>query len=131
MTREDVWFAFWVMLFWAFLLLCVLPARAEEPHDHAALGSAGELYARWKMPNGGRERTQSCCNLNDCYATAIKNVAGVWFARKRETGQWIPIPDSKLEELQIDEVVSPDGQSHLCSPPHNNNVYCAMRGDGI
>lgn len=105
------------------------PALAEE-HDHGALGAAGEFYAKWQMPNSGNPRHQSCCNKLDCYATAIKNVGGTWFGRVRETGNWVVIPDSKLEELQPDERESPDGQSHMCASP-TGNVYCAVRGTGI
>jgi len=109
--------------------LGVMVAKAEE-HDHAQLGSAGEFYAKWNMPNSGRPRTNSCCSMHDCYATAIKNVGGTWFGRHRETGKWVVIPDSKLEELQPDERESPDGQSHMCASA-TGNVYCAVRGAGI
>lgn len=112
------------------LLINVLAVRGEEPHDHSKMGAAGEFYAKWNMPANGQPRNNSCCNLHDCYATAIKNIGGTWFGRHRETGRWVVIPDSKLEELQPDERVSPDGQSHMCAST-TGNVYCAVRGDGI
>ncbi len=104
------------------------PPEDAETHE--------KFYAGWLMPNGGKDRTQSCCNKQDCYPTTFKNVGGTWFARRREDGKWMPVPPSKIEHEQLDPRESPDGRGHVCAaPPHPNgdssSVYCAVLGAGI
>jgi hypothetical protein len=135
MTEEDAVYrgfrcALIILVMILFLTLLAPAVAPAEEHDHGKLGAAGEFYAKWQMPNGGNPRISSCCNKNDCYATTIKQVAGVWVGRQREPGRWIVIPDGKLEENLPDERKTPDGQSHMCANP-NGVLYCAVRGDGM
>lgn len=96
-----------------------------------------QFYAEWLMPNNGQPRKSSCCNKNDCYPTSFKLVGGTWFARRREDGKMMAVPDSKLEHLQPDFRESPDGQGHVCASapyaesPDFYSVYCAVLGEGV
>jgi hypothetical protein len=91
------------------------------------------FYSTWLMPNGHDERKYSCCNEKDCYPTPIQLKDGKYYARRREDGEWIEIPEGKLEQNQDDPRESPDYQSHACiAPPHLGHVvYCATLGAGI
>ena len=92
-----------------------------------------KFYKTWAMPNSGNERKVSCCSSNDCYPTPIKKIDGKWYARRREDGVWMFVPDYKLEQNQPDPRESPDYQSHACMQPPNmtDQVYCATLGEGI
>jgi hypothetical protein len=131
-TRSQVWLCILSGIGLGILAFVVThPAKGQdirEHHEHQSI--AGQFYATWLRPNGGHPRTWSCCSSKDCYQTVIKRQGGHWYAQRREDGQWIPIPDEKLEHLQIDPRESPDGQSHVCAPPpwDGNGVYCAVIG---
>jgi hypothetical protein len=116
------------------LSLMLTPVEAQE-HQHPAADADlhARFYAGWMIPNGGEPRRSSCCSLKDCYPTEIRQQAGVYLARRREDGAWIPIPRGKLEHEQGDPRESPDGQSHVCMPPPGAGtvVYCAVLGSGI
>lgn len=115
-----------------FLVALALPAFAQHNHPPQDAQVHEQFYSTWQMPNGGQPRANSCCNKADCYPTPMRNVAGTWFAKRREDGRWIAIPESKLEQNQPDMRESPDGQSHVCMPPpnHSDGVYCATLGLG-
>lgn len=75
--------------------------------------------------------SKSCCNKADCYPTEIRYAAGVLFARRREDGKWLRIPDAKIETRRD----NPDGRNHLCAPPPNasyppDTVFCFALGAG-
>jgi hypothetical protein len=74
----------------------------QHPAEDAELHH--KFYSTWMMPS---ERKQSCCNQRDCYPTEVKNFGGTWFAKRREDGAWIPIPENKLEQNQADPRESP------------------------
>lgn len=114
------------------LILWALPTLAQHNHPPQDAQLHEQFYSTWQMPNGGQPRANSCCNKADCYPTPMRNVGGTWFAKRREDGRWIAIPDSKLEQNQPDMRESPDGQSHVCMPPpnHSDGVYCATLGLG-
>lgn len=100
------------------------PARSEEEIHHHAGESAevDQFYSTWMRPDN---RSLSCCNKVDCYATQVKNYGGTWFARHRETGDFIPVADTKIEYDRD----SPDGRSHMCATPFKI-VYCLKIGGG-
>lgn len=102
----------------------------EHPQDRAL---HDRFYEKWNMPNNGLERRTSCCNKNDCYPTSIKLEDGKYYARRREDGAWIHVPNYKLEQLQTDPVFSPDHQSHACMQPPgmSDQLYCATLGAAI
>jgi hypothetical protein len=105
------------------VLALVVPAFAEEPHHHH--GESAEVDAfisSWKMPDN---RAVSCCSKVDTYATEAKKVGGRWYARQRETGDWIPVPPQKIET----ERDSPDGRNYVAMSP-NGNIYCFILGGG-
>lgn len=109
-----------------------VPVRAQE-HRHPIQDSdlRRDFYSKWRqLPT----RSVSCCNLEDCYPTAIKFEDGKWYALRREDGRWLFIPDGKLEQNQEpgNIVESPDFQSHACiqKPGIGDVVYCATLGAG-
>jgi hypothetical protein len=123
------------MRYWlAGLIFIATPIAAQEHfHPPADVELHHQFYLNWLQPNKGRPRFYGCCNFHDCYPTAIRNVGGTWFARRREDGKWIVVPDERLEQLQSDPRESPDGQSHACMPPpvRGDIVYCAVLGSAI
>lgn len=109
------------------------PAQAQlhlHPPQDAELHA--QFYSTWRMPNRGKERVQSCCNMVDCYPTDARLTNGIWYARRREDGAWIPVPAYKIEQNQSDPRESPDGRSHVCMPPPPRiGVFCFTLGSGI
>lgn len=90
------------------------------------------FYSTWKVPNKGMPRISNCCSLKDCYPTEVRNRGGNWEFRRREDGAWLRIPDSRIEQFQIDPRESPDNRSHVCAAaPPSVNVYCFTFGSGI
>jgi hypothetical protein len=73
----------------------------------------------------------SCCGQYDCYPTEARNENGVWFAKRREDGQWLRVPPEKVEHNRD----SPDGRSHLCAPGPERaylaDVFCFIAGNGM
>jgi len=121
-------------IIWFAIFGAIWTTRAAEEHFHPPQDAElhTKFYAGWLMPNGGAQRVLSCCNIHDCYPTAFKNVGGTWFARRREDGAWMPVPEGKLENMQPDPRESPDGQGHVCAAPPTQPghfaVYCAVLG---
>lgn len=112
-----------------FLAVLALPATAQE-HRHPPQDVPLHLqfYRNWFMPD---QPNKSCCNMADCYPTEaiIKN--GQWYARRREDGKFIHIPDAKIERNRD----NPDGRSHMCAPPPRpgdpaDPVFCFTLGAG-
>lgn len=101
----------------------VAAAGIARGQGHSHHDAAGRFYSTWMMPD---RRTMSCCSDRDCYATEAKQVGDHWFARIRETGEWVRIPPDKIET----ERDNPDGQNHLCASP-GGQVYCFIVGGGI
>ncbi len=119
----------WV--FWGAVILVIAklltPAKAEE-HSHD--DEAGKFYSTWNRPDVRHEngdRYASCCNRHDCYATAFKQVGETWFAKHRETGEWIVVPNKRIEQNHHDLRESPDGRSHICASA-GKVVFCAVLG---
>lgn len=88
-----------------------------------------KFYSTWFMPDNPQ---RSCSNKSDCYPTEIKYTAGVLFAKRREDGKWLRIPEAKIERHRD----NPDGRNHLCAPPPSINyppdtVFCFALGAGI
>lgn len=106
----------------AALLAFLLASPAASGAEHSHGGAVGKFYETWTMPD---RRTVSCCNKRDCYATEAKQVGQFWFARIRETGQFVRVPPEKIET----ERDNPDGQNHLCASPAGQ-VYCFQIGGG-
>jgi len=130
-----------IMLLFVFTVGMSLAYGEDTPHaGHPQdIPLHERFYSTWQIPNMGDPRTASCCNKQDCYPTAIKMLDGKYVFLHRESQQWIPIPDGKLEQLLTDEQESPDGQSHVCATPgyvgndgkwQNIAVYCATQGSG-
>ena len=67
--------------------------------------------------------------MKDCYPTATKFEHGRWFFRHRESGNWMMMPEGRLEHNQPDPRESPDGQSHVCAD-YMGRVICAVLGPG-
>jgi hypothetical protein len=110
------------------LASCVIPmawrAHGEE-HRHPTgtiTGTTAQFYESWMRPDTPE---LSCCNKADCYATPSRHRGGRIQALHRESGEWIDIPDEKVE-LNRD---SPDGLSHLCANPEKF-VFCFKEGGG-
>jgi hypothetical protein len=104
----------------------ISPAFAQAHHhppEHAQLHE--NFYRDWMRPD---QPTVSCCNLKDCYPTEARFTNGKWFARRREDGNWLFVPPTKIE-LNRD---SPDGRNHMCAhPPGASDVpLCFIPGGG-
>lgn len=118
----------------ALLALLIVPARGENSHNHPPQDADlhETFYSKWRRPNGGNERKSSCCNMEDCYAIPIRfdPHERKWYALRREDQQWVVIPLERLEQMQVDEVSSPDHQSHACiaPPTAGDHVICATLG---
>lgn len=122
-----------VLLYALMMAFVMCNAQAQHENHPEDLSLHDKFYSTWKMPNNGEERVHSCCSKEDCYPTIIKKIDDKWYARRRETGQWIFIPDYKLEQNQPDPRDSPDHQSHACiqKPQYGENLYCATLGEGL
>ena len=110
------------------------PERHAQHHNHPPQDAAlhERFYSTWMRPDNP---SVTCCNLQDCYPTEFKLVGQTWFAKRREDGQWVPIPEERLEHNRTDRTPaeSPDGRSHVCmEPPFYGvyNVWCAILGFG-
>jgi hypothetical protein len=106
-------------------------STAAAQHSHPPQDEAlhEKFYSTWYMPDNP---AKSCCNKADCYPTEIKYVGGNIYARRREDGNYILIPASKIERHRD----NPDGRNHLCAPPPNGSyptdtVFCFSLGGGI
>ncbi len=117
-------------------LCCVLmmPVQAQDGQDQAGLHRHPpqdqflheKFYSTWHMPDNP---AVSCCNDADCYPTEVKYVDGNIYAKRREDGKFIPIPQEKVERNRD----NPDGRNHLCAPPPNvfhaaDTVFCFALG---
>lgn len=114
------------------LLLAILggflmgKAWGQDIHHHEGQSEAVDLfYSTWTRPPN---RTVSCCNRLDCYQTTVKRLGNVTLARQRETGEYIQIPEDRIEQNYYDARVSPDGHAHLCADVLGN-VFCFTYGD--
>lgn len=112
---------------------CQRPAYAQ-PHDHAALGPAGQFYSTWNRPDKRTlqgNRVQSCCNNQDCEHSQIVRFAGRWYVRghKMAPARDVVIPDAIMEHNQPDPRESPDGSSHVCMDT-SGHILCAVLGSG-
>jgi hypothetical protein len=90
-----------------------LPPHYDHPED---LGIHQKFYKTWNMPD---QPDISCCNDADCYPTEAKMTDGHWWAKRREDGKWIKIPDEKVEKNRN----NPDGRNHICAPPPGYSLY--------
>jgi len=119
------------MVVTSLLVVAVSRAFSQEHHHPPAHEELHEkFYKTWLIPNGGEQRTRSCCDKKDCYPTKFKNEGGTWFFMHRETGTWKPIPAGLMEYEQRDPRESPDGQNHVCASDYGY-VFCAVLGGGI
>ena len=102
-----------------FAFTCIA-AKAAEPHHHPEADRElhEKFYSTWQRPD---TPTISCCSLADCYRTTAKHEGGRWFAKRREDGAWLPIPEEKIERKRE----MPDHNTHLCAPPPNHPYYPA------
>jgi hypothetical protein len=113
-------------------LLVLVPSFALSQHRHhppADMPLHEKFYSTWFMPD---DPNKSCCNKADCYPTEITYRDGEIFAKRREDGKWLRIPDAKLEKKRD----NPDGRNHLCAPPPSasyppDTVFCFTLGGAI
>lgn len=112
----------------AMLVMLCMPALAQHHHPVADIPIHEKFYQGWYMPD---KPTQSCCSGRDCYPVEITYRDGRVYAKRREDGKWLHIPQAKIETKRD----SPDGRNHLCAPPpnpmHSDAVYCFAFGAGI
>ncbi len=117
------------------LLLLASPGNAEEPHDHNALGDAGQFYSKWMRPKGNFSgifhRGNSCCSRTDCSpVTGVTVRDGQMFAQlEREPGRWYKVDPAIIESNQEDPRESPDIRSHGCVI--GGIMACFVEGGGI
>ncbi len=120
---------FWLVAYIiAFIFLVPYLARGQDHHHPARDVPIHEkFYSTWYMPDNPNK---SCCNKQDCYPTEVKFQLGHWWARRREDGKFIPVPDTKIERHRD----NPDGRNHVCMPPPGSynagEVFCFSLGTG-
>lgn len=104
----------------------------QELHHHEGMSAeVDKFYSYWLQPNKGLPRHFGCCNRIDCYPTEAKlDDTGHWWFLHRESMRWLPVPDDKVEHLQLDPKESPDGRNHVCASKLGN-VYCFVVGSQI
>jgi hypothetical protein len=109
-------------------------ANAQDPGAHSHPPEDIEthelLYSKWIRPD--KPALGSCCNKHDCYPTEFTKKNGRWYARQRETQEWVEIPPEKFEHNRVGGPAfdNPDGRSHVCM--HSTGlVFCAMLGGGV
>lgn len=123
MTRNGLWLFVAGFIAGIWVMLSIAPARSQNHHHPAADAQLHEqFYSNWMMPDNP---TVSCCSLRDCYPTFARLYQGKWFARIRETGEFVEVPASKVEHNRD----SPDGRNHLCANPQGL-VFCFKPGGG-
>lgn len=110
------------MNMYSMLAGCVLSmfaagAVAMESHRHPVqdIPAHEKFYSNWYKPD---EPTVSCCGGSDCYPTEIQLLNGRIYARRREDGVWLLVPEEKVERNRD----NPDGRNHLCAPSPTNSV---------
>jgi hypothetical protein len=106
-------------------VICPLtPVEAQDVHHHPGMSAAVDaFYSTWFMPD---QPGKSCCNKVDCAPAVIERRGGQLYARKIGHWKWIEIPATKIETRRD----SPDGQSHVCAPADDHEVYCFVLGSG-
>jgi len=120
-----------VLLGWSLACFVIAKATAQEHGQHPPqdMSLHEKFYSTWFMPD---QPDKSCCNKADCYPTIARFKNSQWWARRREDGEWLPIPWKKVE-MNRD---NPDGRSHVCAPPPSSShppktVFCFSLGGGI
>ena len=112
------------------LIFLATPIAAQDIHHHEGMSpEVDRFYSTWLQPNEGRQRYYGCCSRLDCYPTDAQFRGGHWWARHRETGNWIIVPSHKVEHDQPDGRDSPDGRTHMCASP-TGVVYCFVVATG-
>jgi hypothetical protein len=101
-------------------------AHADRHHPPQDQALHEKFYSTWHMPDNP---AVSCCNNADCYPTDVRFIDGRIYARRREDGKYILIPQQKVEHNRD----NPDGRNHLCAPPPSfyspsDTVYCFALG---
>ena len=118
------------------MLLAFHGAAFAQHHNHPPqdITLHERFYSTWMRPD---DPSKTCCNNQDCYPAEFKLVGGTWFAKRREDGEWVPIPEARFEHNRTDRTPadSPDGRGHVCMlPPIYGVVYgavwCAILGLG-
>jgi hypothetical protein len=99
-------------------------AKAQTHHHPTGpvTGATAKFYETWKRPD---QPEISCCDHKDCYATPARVTGGTVMALHRESGDWIVVPDTKVER----DRETPDGLNHLCANPQKL-VFCFVWGGG-
>jgi hypothetical protein len=103
-------------------LLLLLGLALGQTHPQSDMELHDRFYKTWMMPD---QPTASCCNDQDCYPVEAQFRDGAWYARQRETGQFVRVPDAKIERNRD----NPDGRSHVCMSP-TGTVFCFSLGGG-
>jgi hypothetical protein len=108
-------------------------AVGQDSHHHHPPQDAQlheKFYSTWMRPDNPQI---SCCHREDCYPAEAKHENGTWYAKRREDGKWLSIPEEKIERKKD----MPDQRSHLCAPPPGkswypeNHVFCFGYSSGI
>lgn len=101
--------------------VALAPVQHKHPPQDAAMHD--KFYSTWQRPDN---RALSCCNQEDCYATEAKFQNGFWYAKQRETGEWMQVPPEKIEHDRD----APDARAHVCASKFGH-VYCFISAAGL
>lgn len=92
------------------------------------------FYNKWMRPNirnSDGERTNSCCNKEDCFPTPVRRKGDGYEALDRDRQTWVFFSKELIEQEQTDPVESPDHQSHACIRPYSKTPLCVTLGSGV
>ncbi|MCC7047211.1 MAG: hypothetical protein IT562_10900 [Alphaproteobacteria bacterium] len=102
-------------------------ARSQEVHTHhgrTTPNAVDRFYSTWMKPDRPNE---SCCNKQDCDTAEVKQIAGIWWARRPTDKRWVMVPPEKIDQHRD----SPDGGNHFCATKTDDPApYCLVIGSG-
>lgn len=111
----------------ALLSLPALSQTGEHGDGHTLYHH--DAYSRWAIPGGA---PGSCCRAKrqmpwggvtgDCYPTEARLIDGKRWQAKRDNGEWVDIPESRIIRERNPD---PTGRAaHLCYSDYQNVVLC-------
>lgn len=107
--------------------LLSLPALSQTGHEEGHTLYHEDAYSRWAVPGGS---PGSCCRAKrqmpwggvtgDCYPTEARLIDGKRWQAKRDNGEWVDIPESRIIREKNPD---PTGRAaHLCES--NGKILC-------
>lgn len=108
------------------VLIWPAAALGQDIHTHHGRTTPNALdrfYSTWMKPD---KPTESCCSKTDCDEAEVKQIAGIWWAKRARDNRWVMVPPEKIEQNRD----SPDGRNHFCASNYDLAPYCLIIGSG-